>query len=311
MRLSCLTLVLASLWTTALYAGPLQVVVSIKPLHSLVSAIMGEVGDPTLLIDASASPHTFSLKPSHAIALSRADLVVWIGPELERFLEAPLANLATDARSLALIGLEGITRLPVRKGGIWNKPHNHEGAGNTHDRAHDRKSADPHIWLAVPNAITMVSTIETTLGEIYPDHAVTFTANAEALKARLITLDTEIAARIEPLAARPFFVFHDAYQYFENRYGLSPLGAVTINPDIRPGVRRLVEMKEAGDRHDQLCVFAEPQFAARLAHLLTENNNARVAYLDPLGSTIAPGPEHYIQTMRVLSQNLANCLTHP
>lgn len=306
MKLSSLTLLFACLWASATQSQPLQVVVSIKPIHSLVSAIMGDTGDPTLLITGGTSPHAFSLKPSHAAALARADLVVWIGPDMERFLTAPLSNLAANARSLPLIHIEDITRLPTREGGIWHEPNNHEGT----DEA-EEQPIDPHIWLNVSNAIAMTVAIEKALNETYPDHAETFAHNANELRMVLGALDIQIAARIAPVVTRPFFVFHDAYQYFENHYGLSPLGAVTVTPDISPGARRLVNMRTLGQEQDQLCVFAEPQFEPRLAQLLTENSTAHLAYMDPLGSDIAAGPEHYAQTMRALTQNLVGCLTRP
>ena len=308
MPIRCLTLLLVSLWASAAHSEPLQVVVSIKPVHSLVAAIMGETGNPTLLITGGTSPHTFSLKPSHAVALANADLVVWIGPEFERFLDAPLSNLAANTRSLPLMHLENMTRLHTRKGGIWSTAHTH--GGDAHEGP-DHETTDPHIWLDIPNAIIMAGAIEKALSEIYPDHAATFVRNTEKLGMALNNLDAEIASQTAPVATLPFFVFHDAYQYFENRYHLSPLGAVTVSPDIRPGARRLTDMKEVGEKQDRLCVFAEPQFEPRLLQILTEGNNAHLAYLDPLGSDIPAGPEQYTQTLRALATNLVNCLTQP
>ncbi len=311
MQIRYLTLLLASLWACTAQSEPLQVVVSIKPVHSLVAAIMGETGEPTLLVTGGTSPHTFSLKPSHAIALAHADLVIWIGPEFERFLKAPLANLATDTRSLPLMHLEDITRLRTREGGIWGATHGHIEVTNEGPEQAESQTVDPHIWLDISNTIIITTAIEKALSEIYPSHAATFARNANELRMTLNALDAEITSRTAPVAALPFFVFHDAYQYFENRYKLSPLGAVTVSPDIRPGARRLIDMKEAGKEHDHLCVFAEPQFEPRLLQVLTEGNMARLAYLDPLGSDIPAGPEQYAQTMRDLTANLVSCLTTP
>jgi len=300
-------------WATAAQAETLQVVTSLKPVHSLTSAIMGEVGSPTLLITGGASPHTFSLKPSHASALSRADLVVWIGPELERFLKAPLQNLAADALSLSLAQAEGILSLPARAGGVWGDQHTldlhseHMGAKDTHDD-HEEGTVDPHIWLDIANAIAMTRAIETALKETYPDHAAVFTENATALRSNLTMLDEEISAATAPVTNTPYFVFHDAYQYFENRYRLSPLGAVTASPDIRPGARRMSDLREAGDKQEHICVFAEPQFEPGLLQVLTERGGATLAYLDPLGSDIEAGPQQYTETLRAMTDNLVNCL---
>jgi len=313
MTLRFLILLLGLTWGTATQAETLQVVTSIKPVHSLTSAIVGEVGSPTLLITGGASPHTFSLKPSHASALSRADLVIWIGPELERFLEAPLQNLAADAVSLPLAQAEGIQLLPARAGGVWGDQHTLElhsalnGAEDVHDD-HETGTVDPHIWLDITNAIAMTRAIEMALKETYPDHAATFAENATALRSNLGMLDEEIFAATAPVATTPYFVFHDAYQYFENRYHLSPLGAVTASPDIRPGARRMSDLREAGDKQEHICVFAEPQFEPDLLQVLTERGGATLAYLDPLGSDIDAGPEQYNETLRAMTHSLVSCL---
>lgn len=310
-------LLLALTWGSATQAETLQVVTSMKPVHSLTSAIMGDVGSPTLLITGGASPHTFSLKPSHASALSRADLVIWIGPDLERFLEAPMHNLAANAVSLPLAQADGISLLPARAGGVWTDQHTEDLQSASHgdedevEYAHEDHETginDPHIWLDIDNTIAMSRAIETALTETYPGHATTFAENAAALRAKLAMLDDEISALTAPMANTPYFVFHDAYQYFEVRYQLSPLGAVTASPDIRPGARRMSDLREAGDKQEHICVFAEPQFEPGLLRILTEGGGATLAYLDPLGSDIDAGPEQYTETLRTMAQNLVGCL---
>jgi zinc transport system substrate-binding protein len=295
-------------WASSVHAKDLQVVTSLKPVHSLTAAIMGETGTPTLLISGSASPHTFSLKPSHARALEKADLVVWIGAALERFLEAPLTNLASNALSLPLIEAEGISLLDARTGGIWSGQEDNDHHDHADHDEHDGEALDPHIWLDLSNAIAMTRAIETALNEVYPEQAAIFSENAKALRAQLRKLDQDIEALTQPVTNRPYFVFHDAYQYFEKYYGLTPLGAVTASPDIRPGARRLTDLREVGDAQSRICVFAEPQFEPRLLNILTERENATLAYLDPLGSDIPAGPEQYEKTMRALVDNLVTCL---
>ncbi len=301
-----LTILLAL--TGSANATDMKVVTSLKPVHSLTSAIMGELGTPALLISGGASPHTFSLKPSHARALANADLIIWIGPALERFLEAPLANLASNARSMPLMETEGITLLEARSGGIWQGLESTEHDLHDGHDDHDAGSMDPHIWLDTSNAIAITHAIEAGLSETYPAHAANFATNAQNLRGRLENLDKEIRALTQPLTDRPYLVFHDAYQYFENRYGLSPLGAVTTSPDIRPGARRLNTLNNAGKEQDNLCVFAEPQFDTGLLQIFSDRDGNRLAYLDPLGSDIPSGPDQYVETMRALATTLTGCL---
>ncbi|MEQ9145836.1 MAG: zinc ABC transporter substrate-binding protein [Parvibaculaceae bacterium] len=314
-RLPILAAVLSALllWSVAARAEELKVVATIKPVHSLVAAIMGTTGTPALLIDGGASPHTFSLKPSHARALAHADIVFWIGPVLEQFLEGPLANLAEQARSVPLLETSNVRDLPVRSGGVWETHDTHDAHGDEHGTApQDGPSAiDPHIWLDVGNAIALTGAIEEELTKAYPDLAATFAANAERLRDRLTALDREIEATVSPVSTTPYFVFHDAYQYYETRYGLAPLGAVTASPDIRPGARRLTDLRQTVEERGVVCVFAEPQFEPRLLNILVEDEKVRLALLDPLGSDIAAGPDHYADSMRALTASLVGCLSHP
>ncbi|MEQ9518017.1 MAG: zinc ABC transporter substrate-binding protein [Parvibaculum sp.] len=301
----------------------IEIVATIKPIHSLVEAILGETGHATLLISGGASPHTFSLKPSHATALARADLVVWVGPDLERFLAASLENVAAEAKHLAVGEVDGLAIYPARAGGAWTHQHRNDeheedeaesdhGEGTHVEETHDESehlTNDPHIWLDPQNAIIMATVIEKALMEIYPDHTETFTRNATGLRTDLELLDAELKLQTAPVKDRPFFVFHDAYQYFERRYDLSPLGAITATPDLSPGARRIQDLRNTGDANAHICVFAEPQFEPRTMRLLTEGRNATLAYLDPLGSQIEEGPGQYSAMLRALTDSLVTCLS--
>ena len=307
----------------------IEIVATIKPVHSLVESILGDEGTATLLISGGASPHTFSLKPSHARALARADLVVWVGPDLERFLEEPLENVAANARHLAVSESKGLTKWPARTGGVWHHQHQedtHDETGQDgaeHDDAHHDEheetghqdasdnahlTTDPHIWLDPINAIAMSREIEAALIQLYPERAERFAANAAHLRTELNTLDAALRRQTNPVKDRPFFVFHDAYQYFERRYNLSPLGAITVTPDLSPGAKRIQDLRDTGENRGHTCVFAEPQFEPRTMQLLAEGRNATLAYLDPLGSQIDAGPGHYVATLTALADSLVTCL---
>ncbi len=285
--------------------GGLGVVVSILPLHGLIAAVMEGVGTPRLLIRGGASPHDASLRPSDARALSAADLVVWIGPGLETFLDKPLRTLAGAARVLTLAEAPGMVRLERRAGGAFEA-----AAAGVAEADHDRHGAvNPHLWLDPRNAIEIARQAAAALAELDPGNAARYAANEARLAARLEALDRELAARLGPVAGIPFAVFHDAYPYFEARYGLRSLGALTVNPAVPPGAKRLAALRVRLRQLGAACVFAEPQFRPAVVAALVEGTGARAASLDPLGTGLAPGPEAYFTLMRDLAGSLAACLT--
>lgn len=288
----------------------IRVVASIKPVHSLAASIMQGVGEPRLLIPGTVSPHGGALRPSQARALREADLVFWIGPEMETFLERPLAGLARGGAAVALSQAPDVKLLALREGGVW--PAHEPAAEDTGE--HDEEGQghgdhDMHIWLDTDNARAMAAEIAAALTRIDPAHRAAYAANAKALDARLAALDEEIRTRLAPVREQSYIVFHDAYQYLEARYGLSPAGAVTLSPEIKPGARRIAELRRAVRARGAVCVFAEPQFEPRLLATLTEGTGARSAELDPLGADVPPGPDAYAAIMRALAGGIADCLS--
>ncbi len=314
MRIAVASLLLNLFAATQTLADTPKVVASLKPIHSLVAAVMGETGSPELLVTGGASPHTFSLKPSQAAVLADADLVFWVDPAVEGFLANPMANLAKEHASVPLLTAEGVILLEAREGGIWSSHHDeddHEhGDEHGHDKEHNEDTSgharDPHIWLNIANGIALVASIEHHLTTTYPDLAPVFAENAADLRERLRVLDSELKEQLAPVSSQPYIVFHDAYQYFEERYELSPAGSVTVNPEVRPGARRIADLRDASST--AICVFAEPQFEPRIMERLTEDEGVKLGYLDPLGSELAPGPEQYEATLKALADSLTNCL---
>ncbi|HEY0838399.1 MAG TPA: zinc ABC transporter substrate-binding protein ZnuA [Azospirillum sp.] len=286
--------------------GP-KVVASIKPVHSLVAAVMQGVGEPALIVRGAASPHDYALKPSDARALQNADLVFWVGERLETFLVKPLASVPKKVRVVGLMDSVGITLLEAREGGAW-EAHDH-GHEHRHDHAgEDHGDLNSHVWLDPANAKVMAESIAVALAARDPAHAAAYTANAEAYAKRLDALDAELKAALAPVAARPFVVFHDAYQYFEKRYGLNAVGAVTVNPERRPSAKRVAEIRARIKTLGAVCVFAEPQFEPKLIDTLIEGTGARKGTLDPEGAALPVGPELYPTLLRTLAGSLTDCL---
>ncbi len=293
-------------------AAPPQVVASIKPIHSLVAAVMEGVGTPALIVKGAASPHTYAMKPSDAKALASADVVVWIGPEFEGFLAKPL-EAAKKATVVELMEAPGLTLLDAREGGAW-EPHDHghehghdhkPAAGHGHD---DHDEVNSHIWLSPANAKRIVAVTADALSAKDPANAGTYAANAARTAAALDALDAELKTTLAPVAGRPFVVFHDAYQYFEAHYGLSGVGAITVSPDRRPSVKRLSAIRDKIKGLGAVCVFAEPQFEPTLVNTAVEGTQARTGTLDAEAADLPEGPDLYPTLMRRLASSLVSCL---
>lgn len=276
------------------------VIVSIRPLHSLVAAVMQGVGEPALLVGGGASPHAFALKPSDARALEKARLVVWVGPGFETFLSRTFRE---RTGTLAMTGLPGLTLLDTREGGVWEE----EKHGSDHHHGHDE--TDGHLWLDPANAGRLVAAVAERLAALDPAHAAIYVANAAATAKRLEALDGELAARLRPLAGKPYVVFHDAYQYLEHRYGLTPAGAITVDPERPPSGRRLAALRDRLKSARAACVFREPQSAGPTVQALADAAGAKVGLLDPEGAEVEPGPDGYFVLMRRLAESLSACLS--
>ena len=282
-----------------------NVITSIKPVQSLVAAVMQGVGTPGLIVEATGSPHNYSLKPSKAAELQSASVVFWIGHELESFLEKPIESLGSNAKAVSLLDIEGLIKLPPREGNGFD-PHMQEGE-EVHEEGHEE--VDAHIWLDPENAKRIVNVIAKTLSEADGAHAATYTANAASTNAKIDALETELESQLTPLHGKGFIVFHDAYQYFEKRFGLQAAGAITINPENPPGAAGIIELKKRIADGKATCVFAEPQFDNKLVGIITEGTAVKSAVLDPLGAALQPGPELYGNLMRDLAKSLVSCLT--
>lgn len=282
-------------------------VASIKPVHSLVSAVMEGVGEPVLIVRGGGSEHAHSLRPSDARALEKASVVFRIGEGMETFLNAPLKTLAGGARIVSLDDAPGLIKLNFRDGGLFEEHPDDEDEAHDAHGTHD--AHDLHIWLDPRNAQAMVAYIAQVLSDADPQNTAHYLANAQVYSERLDNLMVEIEATVGPVRQRPAIVFHDAYQYFENRFEMNVVGSITVSPDVAPGAQRLTEIRDKVRELHAACVFAEPQFQPRLVAVVMEGTQARTGVLDPLGVEIADGPDLYITLMRNLAGSFAACLT--
>ncbi len=353
------------------------VVTSIKPVHSLVSAVMEGAGTPHLIVRGLASPHGYSMRPSDATALQKAKLVFWIGPDFEIFLRSPLEAVSHNPKLVALVDAPGVEKLLLkdrdREGGHDEHGHDdhghkkeakhehghddhghkkeakHEHGHDDHDHKkeakdehghddHDHKKEakhehgheehakdehgddhhghdhgdspyDMHLWLDPQNAIAIVKAAEKALSEADPDNAELYSKNASKTVAAINDLMTKIKGELAGLSKRPFIVFHDAYAYFENRFGLEASAAIALNPEVQPGAKRVSDIQNRIREKGIVCVFAEPQFPSKLVSLVTEGTNAKTGELDPLGSRNEAGPAHYTALIRQMADSFRSCLS--
>jgi zinc transport system substrate-binding protein len=343
------TTLLAGTVSTAV--AEVKVVASIKPVHSLVAAVMDGVGRPELIVEGASSPHTYALKPSQAVMLEEADIVFWIGHELEAFLEKPLETVAAKAKKVELMDVHGLEKLGFREGGEFDehdhgdhkeKEHGHDDHkehehAEKHDyekkhederdhakkddhHAEDKEDAhkhdehdhhgrqDPHIWLDPVNAKAIVHEIEEALANKDPENAAVYEKNAHAVMAQLDALTAEISADLKSVKAQRFVVFHDAYHYFENRFGLKAAGSITISPEVMPGAERIHEVREHIEHAQAACVFAEPQFEPKLVETVVEHSKVRTGVLDPLGVSLQAGAGLYFELLRGMASSFKSCL---
>jgi zinc transport system substrate-binding protein len=306
--------------TGSAHAEVPNVVVSIKPIHSLVASIMQGLGEPALIVEGAASPHTYSMKPSNASALENANIIFWVGHGLEAFLEKPLESLGSGAKIVELDDAPGLEKLKFREGGAFEAHDDgdeHEasaegGEDHAHEEGHHHEEGefDMHLWLDPANAKAMAAEIEKTLAAADPDNAATYKSNLDALNMRLDALDKTLTESVAPIKDKPFIVFHDAYQYFEHRYHVKVAGSITVSPEVLPGAERLSEIHAKIVELGATCVFAEPQFEPKLVNVVLEGTPAKPGTLDPEAATLEAGPDLYFQLMQGIGTSLKTCLSN-
>ena len=293
----------------------IAVVATMKPVHSLVSMVMGETGQPKLIVDGATSPHTYALKPSDAKALGNASVIFRMSERVETFTVKLAASLPKRVEMITLNDTPGLALLPVRTGTTFEKEkHAKAGghAGHDHGDDHGKKSGaapgmDGHAWLDPDNAKVMIDRIAAVLSAKDAPNAVAYAANAAKAKTEIDALKVEIAAALKPVASKPYILFHDATQYFETRFGLSAVGSISTSPEIPPSGKRLTVLRQKIATLGAACVFSEPNFEAKVVASITEGSTAKTGLIDPEGATLPAGPGHYAASLRKLAASHVNC----
>jgi zinc transport system substrate-binding protein len=317
--------------TGAAMAEAPKVVADIAPVQSLVAQVMQGVGAPSLLIPQGVSPHGYSMRPSEARALQAADVVFWVGPMLTPGLDETFETLAPEAIKIELVEAEGITLLEFRDAAVFeehietetgsnmaendhdehedhddHKDEHEDHADHDHDDHGHEGGMDPHVWLDPENGRVMLTAIAETLAKADPENAATYRANAEAARAELADMIASVAAELAPVKYRSFIVFHDAYHYFENRFGLTGAGSLLKGDAEAPSAARLKEIEHAMEERNVVCVFSEPQFNDKIIRAIA--GDAKIAEIDPIGVTQEAGAGLYAGVINGVAEAFTGCL---
>ena len=348
---------LATLFLSLSAQADIKVVTTIKPLHSLISSVMDGVGEPSLIIEGTNNPHTFVFKPSHAQMLEEADLVFWIGEDLEAFMEKPLESLAKDAQIISFMELGSIEKLKFREENVFDDHDDHDGhkdddhddhddhdghedeheghddhddhdghKDDDHDdhddhdghedeheghddhaghEGHNHGEFDAHIWLDPMNAKEMVHEIAHELSELDPSNKETYEANANRTLKSLDKLIEDVDKAVPKDIS--YIVFHDAYQYFEKRFGVSSAGALTLNPDVLPGAKQIADVQDLISDKGIKCIFSEPQYNPKIIETLASDMNISTGIIDPLGAYLEKGNTMYEELIKEISNSIKKC----
>lgn len=284
------------------HAAAPQVAVDIPPVHALVAQVMDGVGVPDLIVPPGTSPHGYSLRPSEAAVLQRADLVVWVGPGLTPWLGAALPRIAARAEIVTLETHPDTLKLPLRRQAAF------AAAVDAHDHDHaDNPTMDPHMWLDPANARAWLAVIAAALAGIDPDNAARYAANGDAAAARIDALEGALSARLAAAPPAPFVVFHDGYQYFETAFGVRAAGAIILADGSDPSPARIAEIRALVRDLGVRCAFSEPQLNTALIATVFEGTDAAIAVVDPLGAQHTPGPGLYDAVLRDLVEAVMSC----
>ena len=301
---------LAGLSVAASLALPAQaaVVASVKPVGFIASAIADGVTPVEILLPDGASEHDYALRPSDIKRLQDADLVVWVGPEMEAFMTKSAASLPAQ-KNVEMDTLPGVKALLLKGGEDEEEEHEGHAHGGAEEHEHHHHGEyNMHLWMSPEIARKTAVAIHAKLLELMPQSKDKLDANLQHFEAELASADAKISNQLAPVKGKGYFVFHDAYTYFEKHFGLTPLGHFTVNPEIQPGAQRLHQIRTQLVEQKATCVFAEPQFRPAVIEAVARGTKVRSGTLDPLGTNITPGKDSYVTFLSQLSSQYASCL---
>ena len=291
-----------------------NVVADIAPVHSLVSMVMKGVGEPKLLIPQNASPHHYAMRPSEAKALQEANLVVYLGHDMSPWLEPLFETVAASADPLDLSEVDGVLQLSYREGPVFGEKEGHDDhddhEGRDDHAHHDHDGNDPHMWLDPANALVWLDAIASELGHIDPENAARYRANAKTAKEEISHETHHIEDHLKSVQGKGFLVFHDAYQYFENRFGIFATGSISLGDASKPSPKRLQQLKHHFEEEGIHCVLSEPQYSSKLINSVFGGFKPHIGVVDPIGVDLELGSGLYLELLENIAVGIAQCVNH-
>jgi zinc transport system substrate-binding protein len=278
-----------------------KVLTSIKPLQLIAAAVQDGVAIPEVLLPPGASPHNYALRPSDVRKVQSVDLVYWIGPSMEGFLPRVL-----NGRTLPSVAVQDLPGLKLRH--FAEESHSHADEADEHDHDHRPGSLDAHLWLSPVNARVIATKMAADLSAADPANAARYQSNLKAFDERLDAMDLRLKARLAGIAGKPYFVFHEAFDYFEDAYGLKHAGVFSVAAEVQPGAQHVAAMRTRLQEVGKTCVFSEPPLRPRLAETLVAGLPVKLAELDALGGYTPATAQGYEQVLEKLGNDLAGCL---
>lgn len=281
-----------------------KVLTSIKPLQLIAAAVQDGVAVPEVLLPPGASPHHYALRPSDVRKVQSVDLLYWIGPDMEGFLPRVL-----NGRTLPSVAIQDLPGLKLRHFAQDSASHEDDDHdGDEHDHDHRPGTVDAHLWLSPLNARVIAAKMAADLSAADPANAARYQSNLKGFNQRLDALDTRLKARLAGVAGKPYFVFHEAFDYFEDNYGLKHAGVFAVAAEVQPGAQHVAAMRTRLQAVGKTCVFSEPPLRPRLAETLVAGLPVKLAELDALGGYTPATAQGYEQLLEKLGNDLAGCL---
>lgn len=287
--------ILTSLLLIPSVASASTILTSFKPIQMIVTELTQGVSEPDVVMNSNASPHDYALKPSDVKKIQNADMLIWFGPDLEAF----LTKVAKSNDNLVTIS--EIPNMNLREFGEDPHDHHHDG--------HDHGSHDPHFWLGIDQVEVASSYISNKLVEVDSQNADVYKKNLEVFLSQLADKKRSIEAQLAPVKDKGYYVFHDAYSYYEDEFGLNKLGHFTVSPERKPGAKTLISIKKTLAKQDVQCVFSEPQFTPAVIESVVRGSSTQKGQLDPVGSDIEVGKGSYFEFLQQLTDSYTSCLS--
>ena len=305
---------LAGALITAAGIAQANVVTSIKPLAFIASSIADGVTETEIVVPPGASPHDYSLKPGDVQKVKSAELLLWIGEDIDGFLEKTVDSV----ESKKVITIAEFAEIKPFLGKAEHH-HHHDDHDHGHKHDHDHKHAHEHehnelsinwhLWYSPEISKVVAQKLADRLSEQYPDKKELIAQNLANFDRTLTVQSDKIKNQLAKFNNKGFYVFHDAYGYFNDAYGLKQTGYFTINPLVAPGAKTLATIKEEIAEHKVSCLFAEPQFTPKVIETLSKGTGVHVGRLDPMGDKVALGKNAYADFLQFTADSYAECLS--